>query len=469
LNLTLTNADKRFSPEYASSPLAGYLAPLRPVRIEAWDGSTRRTHWSGWLESLAPTPQQYGPRTVEFQCAGPMLFFQDAETTLAVQENQRTDQLIEALLNEVALPLPLTQQTLLDTPGHNELGLTTLLGDPTIARSLEVGKTTLAYAADNWLRRGENTSERPDTFNVYRAIKDVVAAERGRFFFDRAGQAVFWNRHHFVLNQIVTATFNDTMTDLSYQFAARGDFANQVAVTCHPRTISATSDEILWQLEQPVTIRPQEEREIGVAYRDDSQNRIGGRNVRLGEYTFSAGTGSVWLSEVGANRAKLRVRNDSTANLVLQTCVVRGQKITDFGALTAEVQDHASRAQYGVRRLDWQLQALDNYDAAQQIAAFELHRRRNPAGHLLTLSLSSAGQAGGGQHAQQLVRTIGDRITVSETQTAHSGDYFIIGERQRLSGAGSLLETTWYLEPAVQGNWMILDQSLLDGSAALLY
>jgi hypothetical protein len=52
LELTLDNSDRRFSPEYAASPLAGLLVPFRPVRIQSNDGTTTRTHWLGWIEAI---------------------------------------------------------------------------------------------------------------------------------------------------------------------------------------------------------------------------------------------------------------------------------------------------------------------------------------------------------------------------------------------------------------------------------
>lgn len=47
------------------------------------------------------------------------------------------------------------------------------------------------------------------------------------------------------------------------------------------------------------------------------------------------------------------------------------------------------------------------------------------------------------------MRTLGDVITISETQTAHQNKrYYIIGEAHRLLCGATLLETTWYLETA---------------------
>jgi hypothetical protein len=56
---------------------------------------------------------------------------------------------------------------------------------------------------------------------------------------------------------------------------------------------------------------------------------------------------------------------------------------------------------------------------------------------------------GGGSHAQQLDCTLGDVISITETQTGHTAQrYYIIGEAHQLSESAQLWQTTWYLAPA---------------------
>jgi len=74
LALTLKNDDRRYSPEYSSSPLAGKLVPFRPVQIQSNDGTVTRTHWRGWVESFQPTVNRYGQRVVQIVATGPMQF-----------------------------------------------------------------------------------------------------------------------------------------------------------------------------------------------------------------------------------------------------------------------------------------------------------------------------------------------------------------------------------------------------------
>ncbi|MGJ3239024.1 MAG: hypothetical protein ACFE0Q_10005 [Anaerolineae bacterium] len=199
LKIVLNNADRRFSPENSNSPLFGYIAPFRPVRVQSFDGTSTRTHFSGWIETIEPMVNQYGERQVTIICAGAMLFFKNVDTNIALQENKHTDEIIDVLLDEVRIPPSLEDDTttglqsaILDYPGCNLDEI--VLPDVRMPRTLQEGRTTLPYAADNWVKQGGNPDEPRKRFNAYKAIQDVTAAERGRFFFNRQGQAEFWNR-----------------------------------------------------------------------------------------------------------------------------------------------------------------------------------------------------------------------------------------------------------------------------------
>ena len=106
LGLVLDNRDRRFSPENedAANPLAGKIQPLRPVRLTSNDGSTTRIHWSGWVESVHPAVNKYGERLVKILCTGALQFLSSTQTKIELQENQRSDQIINALIQEVIFP-----------------------------------------------------------------------------------------------------------------------------------------------------------------------------------------------------------------------------------------------------------------------------------------------------------------------------------------------------------------------------
>ena len=456
LTLTLRNVDKRFSPENSSGPLAGKLGPFKPIRIQSNDGLDNRTHWVGWIERIQPKVNINGERTAEITAAGPMQFLKAAETHLALQENQRTDEIVDKLLQEVVIPPTLDKVWILGRVGNSELGRATYLAITAAYSVLDEGATTLALAGDNWVNQGGANDQKKNTFDVYQAIKDVVAAERGRFLFARDGKALFWNRHHLLQGESAEAVFDNAMSDMEYQYAGVDQFKNEIVVICHPRALSETDNEVLWKLDEPTEIPGGKDYSFTVKYQDDAGNRIGGKDVRVENAQFwkpgaiRVVADNMVRLDAGANSATLLVLHRAHRPIGLMHCELRGWKITDLGQLEAAQSDPVSISDYGRRSLRLNLPSVDNLVDADLIAQFELHRRSQPDGMISSMTLKSHGIQAGGHHTQQLARTLGDKVSISEDQTAHEGDYHIIGEQHRLSDGATLLETTWYLEPAAE-------------------
>lgn len=440
LELTLRNTDQRFSPEYGGSPLVGLLKPHVPLRILADDGVEERVMWVGRIESINPKPNQHGERTVTLLANGPMFAMKATETNATLKELARTDEILRPLILEAAIPPAKPNAWIL---GVSRLGVNTVLAQESDIMELEEGVVTLTLAGDNWVKETEDGSVQ--NFSVYRAIQDVVAAEQGRFFFNRGGKAVFWNRERLSLARPVAATFSDSMQEMSYSYGDPQDFHNEVIVSCHPRSISPTDDEVLWELTEPITLEVGRTQTIRAKYEDASGGRVGGRNTSL-NYSFSSGSGTVSL-EAKANQATLTVVNTGTDAAVLESCTITGQKIVDQGRMEAIARDTTSISQYGRRSLRLNLTALSSLEEAQTIAEAELARRVTPRGVVQSLTVRSHALQGVGHQPQQLALTLGELIRLEETQTAHAEDYFIIGEAHRLSEGGTLHETVWYLEP----------------------
>ncbi len=451
LGLVLDNRDRRFSPEYddVSNPLAGKVQPLRPVRIQSNDGTTTRTHWTGWVESVHPAVNKFGERVVKLLCTGAMQFLTATETQIELQENQRTDQIIDTLIKEVIFPPALSSAWVVGDANFSLLGESTYLADLTAYSEFEEGQMTLNMAGDNWVRQGGYTDQTKDTFDVYRGIKDITAAERGKFFFDREGKAVFWNRHHVLDTDTIEATFNDTMTGMEYTFASLDQTKNDIIVTCHPRSVDETTTT-LWELEGSVIrVAPGETREVYVKYKDENDTRVGGKDVTLEgiEYIQGATTATV---EAKANGANMVFKNNSTTTeAIIEKCVVKGRKILNQGQMEARSKDQVSITNYGRRVMNINLPSIDNLEEAQYIADFEKDRRKDPFGLAQTITMQSHANRGGNQHNSQLALTVGSLVNVQETQTAHSDTYFIIGEAHELANGGRHWKTTWYLEPQI--------------------
>ena len=294
LRLTLDNTDRLFSPENISSPFFGKLVPQRPLRIQSNDGTTTRTHWVGWIDSIQPVVGRYGQRTVELVAVGAMQFLKATETALPLQRDKRTDEVIADLIKEVVIPPALNRAWVLGRTGGSELSASTYLATTAAYSELEPGVLHLGIAADNWVRQGGYTDVAQDSFDVYRAIGDVTAAERGRFFFDREGKAVFWNRHHLLQGDTPLATFDDSMTDLAYSYAGLDALKNEVTVIAHPRTISASAEDVLWKLDEAViTVEADKPRTVYVKYDDVANKRVGAEEVTVTNVTFEQGAAAV--------------------------------------------------------------------------------------------------------------------------------------------------------------------------------
>lgn len=448
LKLVLNNADKRFSPENGSSPIAGKILPFRPAQIQSNDGTTTRTHWVGWVETIQPTVGRYGERQVQIVGSGALQFFKAAESKLSLQENKTTDQILAELIKEVVVPPSLAQAWILGQVGNSEVGATTYLADTTAYSTLDTGKLTLGMAADNWVTDGGPSNISKNAFDVYQGIQDIVAAEHGRFLFDRSGKAIFWNRHHLLQGATSAATFNDTMVDMAYTYAGIDRIKNEVIVNCHPRTITANTDNVLWDLgDAVIRVDAGQTRELYVKYADTEGKRTGAKDVTVTDVTFQSGTASAAVT-ASANGATLKFTNSGTEPAIVSGCKVRGRKIVDAGQMEAKAIDNSSIISFGRRSLRLNLPSIDNLEQAQYIADFERDRRKSPKGEVNTITVASHGKNGGSQHAHQLARTLGDMITVTETQTGHSENYFIIGEAHELTDSATFYKTTWYLEIA---------------------
>ena len=480
LELVLDNSDGRYSSEDTSSALSGKVVPFRPVRIQSNDGATTRTHWTGWIKSVKPIPGKHGKRLVHISASGPMQFLRATETNIELQENKRTDEIVAALVGEVVFPPSLANAWVLGRVGNSELGSTTYLAntsgffspDPEdSADQLLWGRVTLQMAGDNWVRQGGLSNVQKDSFNVYQAINDVVAAEHGKFIFDREGKAHFWNRHHLLQDPAVDATFDNAMTEMNYVYGSLEHVKNEVVVVSHPRTISSSDQDILWELgDSVIRVAPGETREVYVKYKDDNDNRIGAKDVTVGDLEFDRGTATATV-EPNANGANLVFENSGTEPAVINKCIVRGRKITDFGEMEAVASDNGSIVDFGRRTLRINLPSIDDLEQAQYIADFERDRRSQPWGAVNAVTVVSHGKNGGGQHAHQLARTLGDLISIGETQTGHDREHYIVGEAHELTNGARFWKTTWYLEIAPeQYPWKLGDaNSKLGTNTRLAY
>ncbi|MEM6281178.1 MAG: hypothetical protein AAF787_03215 [Chloroflexota bacterium] len=463
--VTVRNPDGRYSPDAPASNLQTGLA----LRIRSNDGIRGRTHFSGAITAVEPVPGEHGERLAVITAEDVMRTLAEARVQVDAQLNVDVGTVINDILDRVP-----TRARFLDgafivgLAGRAELGQTTRLPtiDATYERNVEPGESTFAYVGDRW----------DEGVEALRAITEVTEAERGRFYINREGAFNSLNRHNLFLRLTPRATFTDDMDGLALIYGV--DAVSRVRVTLRPRRV-ATDNEVLWRLGQAQFIRAGTEKRFTVRFRGENDERVGALNVLpprpFTDYTANTladGSGQNVTAQVefgllGFNGAagQVRLANPGTADAyLLPGSVLRGRALYLSPPLTVEERDPQSETFYGLRELELNLLALTDITEAEDIARFELFRRAQPRSTVRQMTLSSPMH-----RAEILERALFDRIRITEAQTAHTGDYFIVGEQHRVFNGGSSHTVMWALEPVNPAGFWQISLGALGESTRLAY
>ncbi|QPC82118.1 hypothetical protein G4Y79_20910 [Phototrophicus methaneseepsis] len=455
----VNNEDGRFSPENLYGAYAGDLIPQLYVGIYATKGTTTSQIWLGYLDYVEPIAGTYGSNEAMLHCVGIDQILKEKDVRIPLMQNVRAGFIISTILGQIQPPGLGYLGWHLGVAGEGELGIHTTLLDTNFSfYTPQPGQVVFPFVGDNW----------EDGVSAARAIADVVSAERGRFFINRYGLAEFWARTYLQMRVTVAAEYTELdYKDIVYSYG--DDIVNEVTVTCYPRQITA-SDVILWELAEETTLRPGAEKTISARYSEqDSDTKVSALtltrpSIAAGTlvYAFKNGSGGLTTADINdgyltmiieeeARGAKLRLTNTHSQELVLQTLVLRGRKITAYNKVEVVEVDGLSRSRYGTQALDLNLRLLASESDARDIGIYERVRRSKPRGMVKALALSNHPNL----DDEKVERGMGTRIRVIDEKTQHTGDYFIIGEQHRIGRDGQH-EVTWTLEPASSSTaWLL--------------
>jgi hypothetical protein len=463
--VTLRNPDGRYSPATGVGP----VEIGQTLRVSSDDGATVRTHFVGTLTTITPSPGADGPRTAVIRAEGPLRALSHNRVRPGAFLDARADQVVDAVLRQVPFrPRYLAGVFLVGMPGRAELGLTTTLPNAAqmVRWTLQPGVSRFAFVGDDW----------EDGVLALAAIREVVAAERGRLFVDRHGDIVLFNRQEALLRTSAVATFDGTMSGLTLTHGA--DTVSRVGVTMRPRRVGG-NDDVLWRLGSSQRLPPQQEMKFTVRFRGEAGEQIGALRVfqprPVIDYTVNAqpdGNGADLTSlfdldvlESDAASARLRIVNLTTTDAYLVAgAVVRGRALYTGDPLTVEATDGLSGTFYGPHEFALVLPGLTEIADADNIARYELTRRKEPRTHAQALTLR-----GVAARAQVLARTLFDRITIADGGTGQNGDYFIVAEDHQVGGGGVAHTVTWTLEPANPGAFWLVGSGRLGADTTLAY
>jgi hypothetical protein len=275
-----------------------------------------------------------------------------------------------------------------------------------------------------------------------------------------------------------------TLADADYQGlelpSSRDDLLNTVRVITHPKDVSPAANVVVYNQANVIEFAAGETKMLLGSYRDqttgdpigatDIQTQVSG--VDYVANTLEDGSGSNVSSSfsvtvtAGQSGVRFDVTNGTGAAAYLTTLQLIGKGIYDYGATIHEATDSSSIETHGEHVLDFDMPYQSRQDVGQAAADYILAKYKDPLAQAHEIAVIGRTPA---LVTQILTRDISDRITVSETVTGVSDDFFINGIEfvvlpQRFVAARYVLAPT--ADPATD-SYFLIDTSALDGADVL--
>jgi hypothetical protein len=445
--IKLINTGGLFSPENPVNIAPGMLVPHRRLKIIAVLDSVDTVMWVGWIDTYVIDSQKAGANTGEtyasLKCSGAKKLLQDTTIGLELYSDVTADVVIADVLTQAAIPPAVSNVWLLGVPGNSELGVTTWLGELTDFADLETGITVFPTYGD---------TARPDAYSI---IKELIDAEQGYFFFDREGKAVFWNRHHVLLDSDIdaTVTLSNTYKPFDWDYIYGEYLANIVRV--QPKVRKAAANQTLWSLDYSLTIGVNSTLTFETeALRDEDGQYVSASSLATSGIVFGSGTATISVESL-SNRARITITNSSSTTPTNLTALdITGTPLTNRNGQILQVQDDVSVGAYGKNEIKLNLSALDNLNDATNIAAYVLKQRKDPLG--MVPFIKYIREANNTDDAHLFAWGIGTRLQVDMDEFFHDGEYFIMGEEHTIREGQQIHECKFFLEPAdTQQYWLL--------------
>ncbi len=459
MTLIIDNSDGAFWPEKSGATYAG-LKKGTLVRVRAsFSAIVNRTLYIGKILTITPTPGVYGDKAVTLTCGDFEL--PRADFSPALQTNVTVDAALTALFDSGVTAYPYARSFWLLDVGV--LGTDTILFDSSGFTDFDTARSSLAYVGDNF---GREESVSAGDF-----IRAMVAAEAGgRFFYDaRTMQYIFHNRSRDIENETILASLDaNDMESADYRYA--DDVLNHVTLHYQPRRVG-TPLSVLWSLDNvPLRFAPGQERRISAHYTDpdNPSAQVGGQDMLTpvigtdcSANTHASGSGQdagrylILSSILNAASAEFTLTNTAPFEIFVTLLRVRGTPLISYDDQFVATSNIESIRDADTRRRVIDVGAMSSDEDAAEYARYFVTRFQNPIGRFA--SLTSIINKTGGRMNAVLNATIGSRISITESGSAHDSDYIIVGERHTVIAGGEHTHTiTWILKPVSRETFWVL-------------
>lgn len=438
--IELNNSHQRFTPLQSAADIrAGKV-----LVIKSNDGTTTRTHWTGFIWSLELPGGYLSPQRCHIYALTWDAVLTQETVILPIQLDKRANQVIDTLLTPLHPRYAVLDGFLvIGIDGRNIIGTHKLFGTPAMTwdeGAAGVGRLTFPYLGDTYAA-GIKASD---------VMQDLLTAEIGKWYVNRAGAGVFLQRFWMLSDLTSDATIT---TGIEPTYGQGQHIINAVQLDIFPREIGAAGT-VLWELAGYQRLDPANEITLTARFRDAQKRRAGALSVTTPEYgtdytlnTQANGLGDTVPTEAvrvrvdattGGSAAKIIFTNTVTYSVYIHDIQIRGQIIEFPDPVRVESIDYWSRTRYGSRLLLLSNGALQDFETAKYWGDYQ-RVRRNIAARLLRVTLSTVEN-----QTPVLARTVADRVTIEDDALDITEDYFISAEHHRLVKPG-VHQVTWTL------------------------
>jgi hypothetical protein len=404
----LDNRSRHYSPENAASPIAGFVTPGRPVKLQATVGATTTVLYNGYLDDLEIKPG-INDRAVPVTCMDALGRMRGVQVSTPLYQAVRTGEAVGYVLDAVGWPADL--------------------------RDLDPGASVLPFW---WL-------DDADAFDALMQLADSEGPS-ALVTVDSQGRIVFRDRHHRLTRTqslAVQSTWRSSGVEpcisdpVTYNHGWK-EIVNSVSADVQLRTIAVNVSQV-WSSQGLITVP------AGTPVTVTAQGGtpfVGAISPVVGtDYTVVSGAVTVGISRTSGQSTVITLT--SAGGAVVQDLSLRAQAITST-TVTVSVEDAPSIARYGRKSLtDARLPTWTNPYDTLAILQLIVGRRSE---RLPTVTVTMRGAGSSLRLAECLGRNLSDRVHLTESLTGLDSDMFVEQISHAIGQGGLEHVTTFGLE-----------------------